>query len=234
MPANVRAWLAEAIGTFALVFFATVSITVAVALLADPPELTPFGLVVTGLSSGLSVSLMIYGIGHISGAHINPAVTLALLATRKISSINAAGYIVFQLAGAILASLVHRAILPEAGKLVNFGLTQPQAAIGYSEATALLVEIILTFFLVFVVFGTAVSPKAAKGWAGFAIGMTVAMDIFVGGLLSGGSMNPARTFGPALISGVWGAHWVYWAGPIIGGLIAAMLYEYVFLREKQE
>ena len=233
MPVDVRAWLAEAISVFALVFFGTLSVTVSVVLIQNPPLLTPAGLFVIALTHGLSIVLMIYAVGHISGAHINPAVTIAMLATRRIGAGNAVGYIVFQLIGAAVASALHRAILPDAGKLVNYGLHQPSAAIGGNEGTALLVEIILTFFLVFVIFGTAVSPKAAVGWAGFAIGMTVAMDHLVGVPLTGASMNPARSFGPALISGVWQAHWLYWVGPIVGALIAAAVYELVFLRGRQ-
>jgi len=229
---DIRAWVAEAIATFALVFFGTISVTMAVTVLQAPSQLTPAGLLLIGLTHGLSISLMIYAIGHVSGGHINPAVTIAMLVTRKINWANAVGYVIFQLIGASLAAYLHAAVLP-IGRVVNFGLHQPGAVIGNSESTALLVEVILTFFLVFVVFGSAVSPKATPGWAGFAIGMTVAMDHFIGVPLTGASMNPARSFGPALVTGIWQSHWLYWVGPIAGAILAGLLYEYFFIRGRQ-
>jgi MIP family channel proteins len=232
LAVDVRAWVAEAIATFALVFFGTISVTVAVTVLQTPSQLTPAGLLLIALTHGLSITLMIYAIGHVSGGHINPAVTIAMLVTRRIGGGNAVGYIIFQLLGASVAAYLHAALLP-IGRAVNYGLHQPGAVIGGSESTALLVELILTFFLVFVIFGSAASPKAVPGWAGFAIGMTVAMGHFVGVPLTGASMNPARSFGPALVTGIWQAQWLYWVGPIIGGIIAALIYEYLFIRRRQ-
>jgi len=143
-------------------------------------------------------------------------------------------YIIFQLVGAVLASGTHAIILP-IGSAVNYGLNLPGSFGGqrFSDMTVLGTEILLTFLLVFVIFGVAVSGKAPLGWAGFTIGMTIALDHFIGIPISGASMNPARTFGPAIISGIQGldrafdAHYVYWAGPIIGGLIAASIYTYL-------
>ncbi|MEM3406078.1 MAG: MIP family channel protein [Nitrososphaerota archaeon] len=230
----VKSWqkyLAELIGTYALVFFGTLSVTIfAVVLGITQPYYFGPGLFAIGITFGFIVMIMIYALGHISGTHINPAVTISLLVIRKMNVKDAVAYIIMQLIGAALASFTHAAILPQ-GKAVSFGLTLPGDAIGKSEITALIVEIILTFFLLLTIMGAAVDKRAPPGFAGIIIGAVVASDIFVGGPLTGGSMNPARTFGPAIASGNWTAHWVYWIGPIAGGLIAALIYEYL-LAEK--
>ena len=189
-----------------------------------------------GLTHGLVITLMIYSIGHISGAHINPAVTIPLMLFRKIGVKDGIGYITFQLIGAVLGALTHAVILP-IGAAVNYGLNLPGSFQGerFSDVTVFGVEFVLTFLLVFVIFGTAVSGKAPAGWAGFAIGMTVAIDHFIGIPISGASMNPARTFGPAVISGLQGlerafeVHYIYWIAPILGGLLAAAIYRYVLM-----
>lgn len=230
MPLNPRAWLAELIATFALVFFGTLSVTTAAVIFKfDSPTSS---ILLISFAHGLAITLMIYATGHISGAHINPAVTIPMAILKKIDIGNAAGYIVFQLIGGVLGSVAHMVFLPQ-GSQVNFGAHAPGDAIGRNEFSALGIEIILTFFLLFVIFGTAVSKKAPPGWAGFAIGMTVMMDLLVGIPLTGASMNPARSFGPALVSGAWASHWVYWVGPIIGGIIAAFLYQYVFIKKEE-
>jgi aquaporin-4 len=230
MALNPRAWFAESIATFALVFFGTISVTgAAVIFKFDSPTSS---VLLISFAHGLAIMLMVYAIGHISGAHINPAVTIPMALLRKIDGGNAAGYIAFQLIGAVLGSLAHMAFLPQ-GREVNFGTHAPGDAIGKSEFSALGIEIILTFFLVFVIFGVAVSKNAAPGWAGFAIGMTILLDHLVGIPLTGASMNPARSLGPALVSGAWASHWVYWVGPIVGGVIAAFLYQYIFLKKEE-
>jgi aquaporin-4 len=232
MPLEPRAWLAEFIATFVLVLFGPLSVSVTV-LLFDFQSPTA-SILLIGLTHGLAITLMVYAVGHISGAHVNPAVTIPLLALRKISVANGIGYIALQLLGGVVAAAVHAAILPQArGAPVFLGLNQPGAAIGQSETGAFGVEVLLTFFLVFVIMGVAIHPKAPAGWAGFAIGMTVALDHFVGLPLSGASMNPARTFGPALLTGNFTAHWVYWAGPVVGGLLGALVYRYVLTKRDE-
>lgn len=212
--------LAEFLGTFALVFIGAGS--VATNYISDGA----LGLIGIATAFGLVVMAMIYATGHISGTHINPAVTIALLATKKIEIKDATFYIVFQLAGAVVAGLILRLIYPTAIEAVNLGTTGLGAGIGVG--TGILVEAILTFFLVFTIFGAAVDNRAPAGFAGFAIGMVVLFDILVGGPLTGASMNPARTFGPALASGYWTNHIVYWVGPIVGAVTAGLLYENVF------
>lgn len=237
MTVNIRAWTAELIATFALVFFGPVAVTVSLVIFKIEPAVNPASILLIGLTHGLAIMLMIYAIGHVSGGHINPAVTIPMIILKKIKVVDGIGYIAFQIIGGILGAAAHAVILPQ-GIEVKYGLNQPGGAIGHSEPTAFLVEIILTFFLLFVIFGVAVHHKAAVGWAGFAIGMTVAFDHFVGVALSGASMNPARTFGPAVImaiqgqAGAFNAHWVYWAGPILGGLLGAFVYYYVIMNNK--
>lgn len=225
MTDAMKKYISEFVGTFALVFIGAGS--VATNYVSDGA----LGLVGIATAFGLVVMAMIYATGHISGTHINPAVTVALVATRKMEVKDAVPYIIFQLAGAAVAGLMLRVIYPTAVAGVNLGTTGLGSGIGFG--TGVLVEAILTFFLVFTIFGAAVDSRAPPGFAGFAIGMVVLFDILVGGPLTGASMNPARTFGPALASGYWANHLVYWIGPIVGGVVAALLYEGVFAEKEQ-
>lgn len=233
MELTIRAWTAELIATYALVLFGSLSVTSSIVILGLQGPDTG-AIIMIGLTHGLVIAIMIYSIGHISGAHINPAVTIPMIVLKKISVPNGIGYIVFQLIGAVLAAATHAVILP-IGSSVNYGLNLPGSFQGvrFGDATVFGIELLLTFLLVFVVFGTAVSGKAPPGWAGFAIGMTIALGHFIGIPISGASMNPARTFGPAVISGFQGlerafeAHYIYWIAPILGGLIAAAVYTYL-------
>ena len=209
---NYRAYIAEFIGTFALVFFGTLAIA------------TTDSITAIALTHGLVIAIMVYSVGHISGAHFNPAITISMIYRKQIDMQNGIVYILNQLAAGVVAAGAHAFLFPMGSK-VNFGSNLP--APGVSDLNILILEIILTFFLVFVVFSTAVSKKAPIGWHGFAIGMIITVDIFAGGPITGASMNPARSFGPAIISYFYGldnslqSHHLYWIGPILGGLIAA-------------
>jgi MIP family channel proteins len=214
------------VGTFALVFIGAGSVS------TNYISNGALGLVGISTAFGLVVMAMIYATGHISGTHINPAVTIALVATKKMDAKDAVPYIISQLAGAAVAGLTLGVIYPTAIASVHLGTTGLGANVGFG--TGVLVEAILTFLLVFTIFGAAVDKRAPPGFAGFAIGMVVLFDILVGGPLTGASMNPARTFGPALASGYWANHLVYWIGPIIGGVVAALLYEGVFAEKEEE
>lgn len=229
---NGRAWFAESIATFCLVFFGPLSIVMAVA--AFGTDLTIEGIIMIAIGHGAAIGLMVYTFGHVSGAHINPAVTISMLVTRRIGIKDGIGYIVFQLIGATIAALSLKTILPDLGAKVNLG-TQggPSALLNHSAMSGLAVEIILTFFLVTVIFMTAVHKKAAAGMHGIAIGGMIFLLHLVGVPLTGASMNPARTFGPALISGYWDFHWIYWAGPIIGAVIAGLIMNYVFVKKAE-
>ena len=229
---NPRAWLAEGISTFALVFFGPLSVIMAAA--AFGTGLSIEGILLISFAHGAAIGLMIYSFGHISGAHINPAVTIPMIITKKISPADGAGYIALQIIGAIIAAFTLAAVLPDVGAQVNFG-TQggPSDLINNNEMSGLFFEMIFTFFLVLVIFMTAVHKKAAAGWAGFSIGGMIFLLHLVGVPLTGASMNPARTLGPALASGFWEFHWIYWVGPIIGGIIAGLLMNYIYVKKAE-
>jgi aquaporin TIP len=173
------------------------------------------------------LSVMITATMTISGGHLNPAVTLGLLATRRISPGSAVGYLVAQLSSAVLAAFLVKALLPAAA--VRSALVGvPVIASSVSLTQAIGMELVLTFFLMCGVYGTAVSPDAPRV-GGFGIGLVLLFDILVGGPLTGAAMNPARAFGPAVASGEWVGHVAYWVGPIAGALLAAFLWEYLLL-----
>ncbi len=207
-----RALIAELIGTFALIFIG-----------AGAGALGTGGLVGVALAHGLVVLGFAYAYGHVSGTHINPAVTCGLLAAGKIAPVRALAYIAAQLAGGILGAFALKAAL--AGTTASLGATQLAAAV--SPTTGVLIEAILTFFLVNAVLNCAVSGKAGN-LAGVAIGLTLVFCILMGGPLTGASLNPARTLGPAVALGDFSNLWVYFAGPILGAVVAAGLYRAVF------
>jgi len=228
-----RAWFAESIATFALVFFGPLSVVLAAVVFGN--GLSIEGIIMISLGHGAAIGLMVYTFGHISGAHINPAVTIPMMITKRIGIKDGIGYIVFQLIGAIAAAFALMMILPGPGAQVHYG-TQggPSELLGRDPMAGLGVEIILTFFLVTVIFMTAVHKKAASGFAGMAIGGMIFLLHLVGVPLTGASMNPARTFGPAVVSGFWEFHWIYWVGPIIGGIIAGLIMNYVFVKKAEQ
>jgi aquaporin Z len=183
------------------------------------------------IAHGFILSIMITALMRISG-HFNPAVTAGFLVTRRIEPVLAGVYIVAQLLGAMAAAYALKLTMPA----LLFDATRgggQSISIDITAAQAFFLEAIATFFLVFVVFGTAVDPQAPKV-GGFAIGLTVMADILAIGPLTGGSMNPARSFGPAVATGIYEGQIVYWTGPIVGGLVAAMIYDALFLRRSPE
>src|SRR2546428_6743871 len=220
---NPRAWFAESIATYCLVFFGPLSIILAV--VAFGTGLSIQAIVMISLAHGAAIGLMVYTFGHVSGAHINPAVTISMLVTRRIGIKDGIAFIVFQLIGAVTAAASLKAILPELSAKVNFG-TQggPSDLLNHNVLSGLGVEIILTFFLVTVIFMTAVHKKAPAGMYGLAIGGMIFLIHLIGVPLTGASVNPARTLGPAVISGCcWDIHWLYWAAPITGAVIAGLI-----------
>ena len=230
---NPRAWLAEAIATYGLVFFGPLSVILAVSAFGE--ELTTQSVLFIALGHGGAIALMVYAFGHVSGAHINPAVTIPMIITKKIGIADGIAYIIFQLIGAVVAAATLWAILPELGSKVNFA-TQggPSALINNSVTSAFAIEAILTFFLVLVIYMTAVHKKASPGLHGLSIGGMVFLIHLVAVPLTGASVNPARTFGPALISGFWEFHWLYWAAPILGGIIAGVLMNYIYVKRAEQ
>ena len=229
-PEAWQAAIAELIATFAFVFLGAGSVVAAVQFLGAG-DLTAAGLVMIALAHGLAIALLVAAVGRFSGGHINPAVTVSAVVTRKIGLVKGAMYVVAQLAGAAAGALLLLAVIPDA-----FEGTLGAHALGnqIDAETGLLVEAVLTFFLVFVIFATAIDPKGPANLAPIAIGLVVLVDHMVGVPLTGASMNPARSFGPALAASEWADHWVYWVGPIVGGIAAAVLYEMVFLRWRKE
>jgi aquaporin-4 len=228
---NPRNWFAEAIATYALVFFGPLSIILSVVAFGD--GLSVEAIIMISLGHGSAIGLMVYAFGHVSGAHINPAVTIPMIITKKIGIADGVGYIIFQIIGAIAAAFTLKAVLPDLGAAVNFGTQAPGDLINSSATSAVGLEAIFTFFLVTVIFMTAVHKKAAAGIQGLSIGGMVFLLHIVGVPLTGASMNPARTLGPALASGFWEFHWVYWVGPIIGGIIAGLIMNYVFVKKAE-
>ena len=230
---NPRAFLAEGIATYGLVFFGPLSVILAISAFGE--ELTTQSVLFISLGHGGAIAFMVYAFGHVSGAHINPAVTIPMMITRKIGIADGVGYIISQLIGAVAAAATLKAILPELGAKVNFA-TQggPSDLINNSIGSGFAVEAVLTFFLVTVIFMTAVHKKASPGWQGFTIGGMVFLIHLIGVPLTGASVNPARTFGPALISGFWEFHWIYWAAPILGGIIAGLIMNYVFVNKAEK
>jgi len=231
--ANPRAYLAEAIATYGLVFFGPLSVILAVSAFGE--SLTTQSVLFIALAHGGAIGLMVYTFGHVSGAHINPAVTISMMVTKRIGITDGIAYIASQLIGAVAAAATLKVILPELGAKVNFG-TQggPSDLLNNSISSGFAVEAILTFFLVLVIFMTAVHKKASPGLHGFAIGGMIFLIHLVAVPLTGASVNPARTFGPALISGFWEFHWMYWAAPILGGIIAGLIMNYVYVNKAEK
>jgi aquaporin Z len=215
----------EFIGTFALVFVGSG------AIMTTKITQSSAGLVEVALAHGIILAVMVSATMRISG-HFNPAVTLGFLVTRRIEPMMAALYVVAQVLGAVIAGYALKATYPAAVFVATRGGGQ-SIALDITGSQAFILEVIATFFLVFVIFGTAVDLRGPK-IGGLAIGLTIAADILAIGPLTGASMNPARSFGPAVASGVYEAQLLYWAAPITGGLIAALLYEYLFLRRGRE
>ena len=226
MKWDLRSSVAEFLGTFALCFIGAGSIC------TNQWTSGAVGLVGIALAHGTVLAVMISALGHISGGHFNPAVTIGVLSVNKMEGSKAFAYIIAQLAGAVAAGYLLRGIVPEqVWQPVHLGT--PGLNQGISVIQGVILEIVLTFFLVLTVFGTAVDPKGSgNAIAGFGIGTVLVFDILVGGPVTGASMNPARTFGPALASGFWDHHLLYWIGPIVGGVLAGSLYSSVFLKKR--
>jgi aquaporin TIP len=212
-----RRSVAEFVGAFALIFVGAGSV------------MTGGGLLAVAVAHGLILAIMVTALGHISGGHFNPAVTFGFLVTRRIAPALAASYWAAQLLGAVAAALLLKWIYPDnisdAAKL-GAPVLNDQISVG----AGFVVEAVLTFFLVWVVFATAADPRGAFAIvAGFAIGLTIAADILIGGPLTGAAMNPARAFGPMLVQNVWGDGWIWYIGPLLGGGVAALAYDLLYL-----
>jgi aquaporin TIP len=221
---TMRVLLAESLGTFYLCFAGIAAI-----LCTTPPVNAGGGLVAIALAHGIALSIAVHNFGGISGAHLNPAVTAGMLVTGRIRPALAALYVVAQLLGATVAAIICSRIFP-ADAVNGAMLGIPLPALWATPGIIFTVEFVLTFLLVTSVFGTAVDERGKTvNIGGFGIGLTVAFDILAGGPITGASMNPARSFGPALVMGHWDWHWMYWVAPILGGCAAALFYHYFLL-----
>jgi MIP family channel proteins len=218
---------AEFTGTFTLIFVGAGSICADQYLRAAGQGAV--GILGIAAAHGLAIAIMISALGHISGGHFNPAITLGFWVTKKLGTIASFLYWVAQLLGGITGAYLLKLTIPEAiWRPVAMGT--PDLASDITRLPAMGLETVMTFLLVFVVFATTVDPEGAFNTiAGFAIGLTISIDILVGGPFTGAAMNPARAFGPALASHHWTNHGVYWIGPLFGGLLAAWIYDSFFL-----
>jgi MIP family channel proteins len=219
--------VAEFVGPFTLVV-AGVGAIISTQNLSDGGNL-----VAVALAHGLAIGLMVAALGQVSGGHFNPAVTLSMLATGQIAITRAISYIIAQVLGATAGAGVLTLIFPALGPMgrnnpgVNLGL--PGLGPDVSLSGALIMEAVMTIFLVLVIFGTVVDPRGPKAIAPLVIGLIITMDILTGGRITGAAMNPARALGPAIVQQDFTNWWIYWVGPIIGGLIAAFAYTSIWL-----
>jgi len=221
---GLAAYLAELIGTFLLVFF----ITSVVVLFVATGNQAQFGsdFAVIGLVHAFLLFGLIVMFGVVSGGHFNPAVTLAAAAIKRISPIDASIYMLAQLSGGVLGALLCKGLLLDEGRASNYGAVQVSGLLSGNFAGAI-VETIGVFCLVLVILAAVYSKKSFKEWAPLAIGTTLGFIVMVGGPLDGGSFNPARWFGPALVGNEWGGVWPYLLGPIVGSLLAAAVFKFV-------
>jgi MIP family channel proteins len=218
---------AEFIGTFALIFFGAGAIC-ADQFLHGAGSLGLFGIAV---AHGLAIAIMVSALGHISGGHFNPAITIGFWVTKRVSTLDVVLYWIAQLAGAIAAAFLLKAVIPEeTWRAVALGT--PALVRDFSSLSGIVLEAVTTFFLVLVVFATAVDEKGTfRAIAGFGIGLQITIGIMVAGPFTGAALNPARAFGPALAASHWASQGVYWVGPLAGGFLAGLLYDSLFLKK---
>jgi len=219
--------VAEFIGTFALVFFGAGAIC-AYQFFHTSSDASLLGV---AIAHGLAIAIMVCAFGHVSGGHFNPAITIGFWVTKRFNTVDTIAYWAAQLAGAIVAAYVLKNIVPDdTWRAVALGT--PMFARDFTVLPAMFLEGVTTFFLVLTVFATVVDERSSfRSVAGFAIGLTITLGILVAGPLTGGALNPARAFGPALASAHW-QHWgVYWIGPLGGGFLAGLLYDSIFLKK---
>ena len=214
-----RKAVAEFVGTFALVLAVIGSLVVS----------GQGGLVGTALAQGFVLAVMISSLGHVSGAHFNPAVTLGFLVTRRIQPALAIVYVIAQFAGAIAAALLLHVLYPDEAGLENAATTITDQA-EFSSFEGLILEALFAFFLVWVYFATTVDPRGSfAAIGGFGAGLVLTASVLTIGPITGSSLNPARTFAPGLVESQWADAWVYYVGPLAGGALAALAYTALFL-----
>ena len=224
---DYRAGFAEFMATMLFVFLGPGAV-IASGVTQPGAQLTADKLLVIAAGHGLAIAVLAWATGHVSGGHINPAVTFAAWVTGKIGLQRGVLYIVAQLLGAVVGSALLAYIVG-----ADTGLGRHGLGAGIDPTKGLIVEIILTFALVGVIFMTAMHPRGPGNVAPLAIGLTVLIDHLVGVPLTGASMNPARSFGPAVLTGMWADHWVYWVGPLVGGALAGIIANQIYLKAEE-
>jgi MIP family channel proteins len=221
--------IAEFLGTFALVFFGAGAICVDFHLRSSGG----LGLLGIALASGLSFAIMVSALGHISGGHFNPAITIGYWVTKRLSTLDSLAYWGAQFLGAIAGAFFLKMIVPE-DIANNVFVGTPELMRDFPRWSGMALEGVATFFLVLVVFATMVDEHGSfRSIAGFGIGLTLALGILVAGPLTGGALNPARAFGPAVVSNHWLNWGIYWVGPLAGGFLAGLLYDSLYLRKAE-
>lgn len=218
---------AEFIGTFALIFFGAGSICVDRYLQSTGG----IGLLAIALAHGLAIGVMVSALGHISGGHFNPAITIGFWVTKRLGTVDSFLYWVAQVLGGIAAAYVLRAVIPEeTWRAVALGT--PELVRDFPRLSGMALEAVTSFFLVLVVFATAVDERGAfRSIAGFGIGLTITLGILAIGPFTGAAMNPARAIGPAVAAHHWSNWGVYWVGPLAGGFVAGLLYDSLYLKK---
>jgi MIP family channel proteins len=223
----IQKLVAEFVGTFALVFFGAGAVCVDFYLRGSGGA----GPLAVALASGLTFAIMVSALGHISGGHFNPAITIGFWVTKRLSTMDSLAYWAVQLAAGAAAAFLLKVLIPE-DVASNIFLGAPELMRDYPHWSGMALEAVATFFVVLVFFATTVDERASfRSVGGFAIGLTVALGVLVAGPFTGGALNPARAFGPEMVSRHWLNWGIYWVGPLSGGFLAGLLYDTLFLRK---
>lgn len=221
---GLAAYIAELIGTLFLVF--AIGVVVSLYVATSPTSATGSDFAVVGLVHAFVLFLLVISFGAVSGGHFNPAVTLAATVLRRIDPVDAVVYILAQLSGGVLGALLVKGLLLDEGRASHYGAAAVSPLLGNATQGAI-VEALGTFLLVLVICAVAFNPRARQEWAPYAIGTTLGLVVMIFGPLTGGSVNPARWFGPALIGNHFSDTWPYVVGPAVGAAVAALLYRFV-------
>ena len=223
---GLAAYIAELVGTLILTFMICGGVSLYLAAGADPQFGSDF--VVIAFVQGLTLFMLIQVLGGVSGAHLNPAVTTAAAILKRIDPIDAIVYVLAQLSGGVLGALLVKGLLEDEGRAANYGAAQVSDFLSGNFA-GMVVEGLGTFLIVLAVVAVALNSKAWREWAPLTIGFAFTVAVMVFGPLTGGSFNPARWFGPALVSGEWGGVWPYIVGPLLGAILATFFYKFVIV-----
>jgi glycerol uptake facilitator protein len=228
---GLAAYIAELVGTFFLVFFIGTVLSLYLAVGGDAQFGSDFAVI--GLAHAFILFLLVQTLAGVSGAHLNPAVTLAAASLKRIDPVDAVVYVLAQLSGGVLGALLVKGLLLDEGRAANYGAAQVSELLG-GNFQGMIVEAIGTFVLVLAVVAVALNPRAWRDWGPLTIGLTLGVIVMVLGPLTGAAVNPARWFGPALVGQEFGDVWPYLVGPIIGALAAAAFYRFVIAAGEPE